>query len=89
MARAPGQPPQLLLLLCHLGLASAFNLDTENVVVWSGESGSLFGFSLAMHRQLEPQDRRLGSQLSEAITVHLEDAGTGLQDYKSVVNWLD
>ncbi|XP_048339879.1 integrin alpha-6 isoform X2 [Sphaerodactylus townsendi] len=59
MARAPGQPPQLLLLLCHLGLASAFNLDTENVVVWSGESGSLFGFSLAMHRQLEPQDRRL------------------------------
>uniref|UniRef100_A0A8D0GW59 Integrin subunit alpha 6 n=1 Tax=Sphenodon punctatus TaxID=8508 RepID=A0A8D0GW59_SPHPU len=40
-------------------LASAFNLDTDNVIKWSGDQGSLFGFSLAMHRQLEPQEKRL------------------------------
>ncbi|KAM8857390.1 integrin alpha-6 isoform 1-T1 [Synchiropus picturatus] len=36
----------------------AFNLDTLQVLRRSGEAGSLFGFSLAMHRQLNP-DRRL------------------------------
>ncbi|XP_039411380.1 integrin alpha-6 isoform X2 [Corvus cornix cornix] len=41
------------------GLAGAFNLDTDNVISWSGETGSLFGFSLAMHRQLQPQEKRL------------------------------
>ncbi|XP_048724502.1 integrin alpha-6 isoform X3 [Caretta caretta] len=40
-------------------LASAFNLDTDNVILRKGEPGSLFGFSLAMHWQLQPQDRRL------------------------------
>lgn len=67
MERAGGRrrPPHklLLLLLLYLpllpGLVLAFNLDTDNVVMWSGDSGSLFGFSLAMHRQLQPQDRRL------------------------------
>ncbi|KAM8806520.1 integrin alpha-6 isoform 3-T3 [Eudromia elegans] len=50
------------LLLCLpllLGLAGAFNLDAENAISRHGEAGSLFGFSLAMHRQLQPQDRRL------------------------------
>ncbi|KAM9188894.1 integrin alpha-6 isoform 2-T2 [Mergus octosetaceus] len=50
----------LLLYLPLLpGLAGAFNLDTERVIVRRGEPGSLFGFSLAMHRQLQPQERRL------------------------------
>ncbi|XP_040417293.1 integrin alpha-6 isoform X2 [Cygnus olor] len=50
----------LLLYLPLLpGLAGAFNLDTERVIMRRGESGSLFGFSLAMHRQLQPQERRL------------------------------
>ncbi|XP_068101627.1 integrin alpha-6 isoform X2 [Hyperolius riggenbachi] len=38
---------------------AAFNLDTVNVISKAGDPGSLFGFSLAMHRQLAPQDRRL------------------------------
>ncbi|KAI1884846.1 hypothetical protein AGOR_G00214040 [Albula goreensis] len=38
---------------------SAFNLDTENVFRKNGEAGSLFGFSLAMHRQLRPTDKRI------------------------------
>ncbi|KAK1166135.1 integrin alpha-6-like isoform X1 [Acipenser oxyrinchus oxyrinchus] len=38
---------------------SAFNLDTENVFRKNGEPGSLFGFSLAMHRQLNPTDQRI------------------------------
>ncbi|XP_033872607.1 integrin alpha-6-like isoform X1 [Acipenser ruthenus] len=38
---------------------SAFNLDTENVFRKNGEPGSFFGFSLAMHRQLNPTDKRI------------------------------
>ncbi|XP_033921012.1 integrin alpha-6 isoform X2 [Melopsittacus undulatus] len=50
----------LLLYLPLLpGLARAFNLDTDNVISRRGEPGSLFGFSLAMHRQLQPQEKRL------------------------------
>ncbi|XP_071977822.1 integrin alpha-6 isoform X2 [Engystomops pustulosus] len=37
----------------------AFNLDTDNVILKQGEPGSLFGFSLAMHWQLQPADKRL------------------------------
>ncbi|XP_054826559.1 integrin alpha-6 isoform X1 [Eublepharis macularius] len=79
MARSAGQ--MLLPLLCHLGLVSTFNLDTENVVAWSGESGSLFGFSLAMHRQLEPQDRRLllvGAPRQRAFPTQLANRTGGL-----------
>uniref|UniRef100_A0AAQ5YWM3 Integrin alpha-2 domain-containing protein n=1 Tax=Amphiprion ocellaris TaxID=80972 RepID=A0AAQ5YWM3_AMPOC len=51
----------LLLLLPRLrcGRLSAFNLDTDNVLKKSGDPGSLFGFSLAMHRQLNPVDKRM------------------------------
>ncbi|XP_030613631.1 integrin alpha-6 isoform X2 [Archocentrus centrarchus] len=35
-------------------LVLAFNLDTKQVLRKDGEPGSLFGFSLAMHRQLNP-----------------------------------
>uniref|UniRef100_A0AAQ5Y9J5 Integrin alpha-2 domain-containing protein n=1 Tax=Amphiprion ocellaris TaxID=80972 RepID=A0AAQ5Y9J5_AMPOC len=41
------------------GRLSAFNLDTDNVLKKSGDPGSLFGFSLAMHRQLNPVDKRM------------------------------
>ncbi|XP_034641074.1 integrin alpha-6 isoform X2 [Trachemys scripta elegans] len=54
---APGQT--LLYLSLFPCLASAFNLDTDNVILRKGERDSLFGFSLAMHWQLQPQDKRL------------------------------
>ncbi|XP_041118988.1 integrin alpha-6-like [Polyodon spathula] len=38
---------------------SAFNLDTASVFRKNGEPGSFFGFSLAMHRQLNPTDQRI------------------------------
>ncbi|XP_028605447.2 integrin alpha-6 isoform X2 [Podarcis muralis] len=59
VAHPPGPMPPLLYLSLLPGLVLAFNLDTGNVVMWSGDSGSLFGFSLAMHRQLQPEDKRL------------------------------
>ncbi|XP_015812671.1 integrin alpha-6 isoform X1 [Nothobranchius furzeri] len=49
----------LLTLLLGCGRLSAFNLDTENVQRKAGDPGSLFGFSLAMHWQLNPQNKRL------------------------------
>ncbi|KAI5621130.1 integrin alpha-6 isoform X1 [Silurus asotus] len=38
---------------------NAFNLDTINVLRKNGDRGSLFGFSLALHRQLQPVDKRI------------------------------
>ncbi|XP_031414622.1 integrin alpha-6-like isoform X2 [Clupea harengus] len=52
-------PVELLSLLLLWTCVSAFNLDTENVISKSGEPDSLFGFSLAMHRQLNPDKRHL------------------------------
>ncbi|KAK2822245.1 hypothetical protein Q5P01_022310 [Channa striata] len=49
----------LLVFLAGCGRLSAFNLDTDNVQRKSGDPGSLFGFSLAMHRQLEPVEKRM------------------------------
>ncbi|XP_045550270.1 integrin alpha-6 [Salmo salar] len=46
-----------LLFLLEWTQISSFNLDTENVLIMNGEPGSLFGFSLAMHRQLDPVDK--------------------------------
>uniref|UniRef100_A0A8C1HG48 Integrin, alpha 6b n=1 Tax=Cyprinus carpio carpio TaxID=630221 RepID=A0A8C1HG48_CYPCA len=40
-------------------LISAFNLDKDNVIKKTGDPNSLFGFSLAMHRQLRPADKRM------------------------------
>uniref|UniRef100_A0AAR2IPG4 Integrin alpha-2 domain-containing protein n=1 Tax=Pygocentrus nattereri TaxID=42514 RepID=A0AAR2IPG4_PYGNA len=47
--------------MCKLNLfcAGAFNLDTQNVLRKNGDSGSLFGFSIALHRQLQPADKRI------------------------------
>ncbi|XP_030636018.1 integrin alpha-6b [Chanos chanos] len=38
---------------------SGFNLDKDNVIRKTGDPGSLFGFSLAMHQQLQPSDQRM------------------------------
>ena len=32
------------------GLVTAFNIDVDSVVVYKGEEDSLFGFSVASHR---------------------------------------
>lgn len=48
-----------LLINLNLQHASAFNLDDTNVLRKNGEDGSLFGFSLAMHHQLNPTDQQL------------------------------
>uniref|UniRef100_A0A671QA11 Integrin alpha-6-like n=1 Tax=Sinocyclocheilus anshuiensis TaxID=1608454 RepID=A0A671QA11_9TELE len=45
------------MLLCTS--TSAFNLDAQNVLRKNGQPGSLFGFSLALHRQLQPYDKRI------------------------------
>ncbi|KAK0145033.1 Integrin alpha-6 [Merluccius polli] len=61
-----GGPP--LLLLLHLlllllagcaRLAGAFNLDHDSVLRKDGDPGSYFGFSMAMHRQVSPTDKRM------------------------------
>ncbi|XP_042350253.1 integrin alpha-6 isoform X2 [Plectropomus leopardus] len=49
----------LLFFLLEPTLVVAFNLDTSHVIRKDGEPGSLFGFSLAMHRQLNPDKRML------------------------------
>ncbi|XP_071388010.1 integrin alpha-6 isoform X1 [Centroberyx affinis] len=56
-----GCPAVYVALLYFLESTSifAFNLDTNNVLRKDGEPGSLFGFSLAMHRQLNPDKRML------------------------------
>ncbi|XP_041662979.1 integrin alpha-6 isoform X2 [Cheilinus undulatus] len=59
-----GAPAALAALLFYFfslkqGAVLAFNLDTSHVIRKDGEPGSLFGFSLAMHRQLNPDQRML------------------------------
>ncbi|KAM9844918.1 integrin alpha-6-like isoform 2-T2 [Aulostomus maculatus] len=49
----------LLGFLLGCGQLTAFNLDSTNVLRKNGEPSSLFGFSLAMHRQLDPVDKRM------------------------------
>ncbi|XP_062284470.1 integrin alpha-6-like isoform X2 [Scomber scombrus] len=49
----------LLVFLCGCGQLSAFNLDTDNVLRKNGDPDSLFGFSLAMHQQLNPVDKKM------------------------------
>ncbi|XP_078390844.1 integrin alpha-7-like isoform X2 [Cetorhinus maximus] len=47
-----------LLCVCCLLLAarsSAFNLETTNTIAKEGERGSLFGFSVALHKQTSPE----------------------------------
>ncbi|GAB1286425.1 Integrin alpha-6 [Apodemus speciosus] len=78
---------QLCLLYLSAGLlarlGTAFNLDTseENVIRKSGDPGSLFGFSLAMHWQLQPEDKRLllvGAPRAEALPLQRANRTGGL-----------
>ncbi|XP_044072687.1 integrin alpha-6 isoform X2 [Siniperca chuatsi] len=60
----PSMPTVFVALLFYFyflepTLVLAFNLDTSHVIRKDGEPGSLFGFSLAMHRQLNPDKRML------------------------------
>uniref|UniRef100_A0A2M3ZLV5 Putative vitronectin receptor alpha subunit n=1 Tax=Anopheles braziliensis TaxID=58242 RepID=A0A2M3ZLV5_9DIPT len=44
-------PPLLLLLVCCSSTATAFNLDTINFILQEGDPNSMFGFSVALHRE--------------------------------------
>ncbi|PNJ59929.1 ITGA6 isoform 4 [Pongo abelii] len=64
-------------------LGAAFNLDTreDNVIRKYGDPGSLFGFSLAMHWQLQPEDKRLllvGAPRAEALPLQRANRTGGL-----------
>ncbi|CAJ1079387.1 integrin alpha-6 isoform X2 [Xyrichtys novacula] len=58
----------------------AFNLDTNHVIRKDGEPGSLFGFSLAMHRQLNPDKRMLliGAPRARALGTQTANITGGL-----------
>lgn len=63
--------PGLSLLVVLASACSAFNLDTENVVrKTSGDPNSLFGFSMTMHRQLQPEDKTLWALNFLFVTWH-------------------
>ncbi|XP_056295655.1 integrin alpha-6-like isoform X1 [Pseudoliparis swirei] len=54
-------PVVYLLSFWHLETlnVTAFNLDTQNVLQRNGDPGSLFGFSVAFHQQLNPTKKNL------------------------------
>ncbi|XP_034557972.1 integrin alpha-6-like isoform X2 [Notolabrus celidotus] len=71
----------LFVFLSGCGRLSGFNLDTENVLKKTGEPGSLFGFSLAMHWQLEPVERKLllvGAPKAKALSRQKSSVTGGL-----------
>ncbi|XP_077010262.1 integrin alpha-6 isoform X3 [Tamandua tetradactyla] len=78
---------QLRLLYLSAGLllrlGAAFNLDTREdyVIRKFGDPGSLFGFSLAMHWQLQPEEKRLllvGAPRAEALPLQRANRTGGL-----------
>ncbi|XP_061697252.1 integrin alpha-6 isoform X2 [Syngnathoides biaculeatus] len=76
-----------LLYLFNAPLLPAFNLDTNFVIRKDGEPGSLFGFSLAMHRQLNPDKRMLliGAPRARALGKQNAKITGGL--YKCDINY--
>lgn len=58
----------------------AFNLDTSHVIRKHGEQGSLFGFSMTMHRQTNPDKRMLliGAPKARALGVQEAQVTGGL-----------
>lgn len=63
------------------GRLSAFNLDSTNVQRKNGDPGSYFGFSLAMHWQLAPQDKRMllvGAPRAKAMSRQKSNVTGGL-----------
>ncbi|XP_068427158.1 integrin alpha-6-like isoform X2 [Clinocottus analis] len=70
-----------VVFLLGCGRLSAFNLDTENVLQKTGDKGSLFGFSLAMHRQLSPEDKRMllvGAPKAKKLSQQISEVTGGL-----------
>ncbi|XP_049583420.1 integrin alpha-6 isoform X1 [Syngnathus scovelli] len=76
-----------LFYLLNAPLLQAFNLDTNYVIRKDGEPGSLFGFSLAMHRQLNPDKRMLliGAPRARALGKQNANITGGL--YKCDINY--
>uniref|UniRef100_A0A6Q2YBL6 Integrin alpha-2 domain-containing protein n=1 Tax=Esox lucius TaxID=8010 RepID=A0A6Q2YBL6_ESOLU len=74
-----------LLFLLEWTQISSFNLDTENVMIKKGDSGSLFGYSLAMHQQLHPDKRKLlvGAPKAKALNGQKSKITGGLYDCDS------
>ncbi|KAL2087505.1 hypothetical protein ACEWY4_016333 [Coilia grayii] len=72
--------PIMSLVLFWVRTSSPFNLDKENVIVKSGAKGSLFGFSLAMHRQLKPDKIHLlvGAPRAAGLGVQASSVTGGL-----------
>ncbi|KAL7387366.1 hypothetical protein ABVT39_022568 [Epinephelus coioides] len=73
----------MVVFLLGCGRLSAFNLDPENFVRKSGDPGSLFGFSLAMHRQLDPIDKRMllvGAPMAKRLSRQISERPGGLYD---------
>ncbi|XP_072300550.1 integrin alpha-6 isoform X2 [Eucyclogobius newberryi] len=66
----------LLLPTCVIG----FNLDTSHVIRKNGEPGSLFGLSMTMHRQIDPDNRVLliGAPKAKALGVQQAKITGGL-----------
>uniref|UniRef100_A0A8C1GTU9 Integrin, alpha 6b n=1 Tax=Cyprinus carpio TaxID=7962 RepID=A0A8C1GTU9_CYPCA len=76
-----------LLSLLGWTLISAFNLDKDNVIKKTGDPNSLFGFSLAMHRQLRPADKRMllvGAPKAKALSGQKSSITGGM--YKCDIN---
>ncbi|XP_073401989.1 integrin alpha-6 isoform X2 [Dendrobates tinctorius] len=85
MAAARRRMAAGLYLLCSglllPAVITAFNLDTDNAILKQGEQGSLFGFSLAMHWQLQPEDKRLllvGAPRTKAFPAQKANVSGGL-----------
>uniref|UniRef100_A0AAY5KG37 Integrin alpha-2 domain-containing protein n=1 Tax=Esox lucius TaxID=8010 RepID=A0AAY5KG37_ESOLU len=79
----------LLLFLLEMREISSFNLDTENVIIQKGDSGSLFGYSLAMHQQLNPVDKRkllVGAPKAKALNGQKSKITGGLYDCDSTLS---
>lgn len=55
-------------------LVIAFNLDTSHVIRKHGEQGSLFGFSMTMHRQINPDKRMLLIGAPKAKALGIQEA---------------
>ncbi|XP_039613566.1 integrin alpha-6 isoform X2 [Polypterus senegalus] len=69
------------LALCKWTSTTAFNLDADGAIRKIGEPGSLFGFSLAMHRQLKPSDTRyllVGAPRAKALSKQKANVTGGL-----------
>ncbi|KAM9795141.1 integrin alpha-6-like [Neosynchiropus ocellatus] len=48
-----------ILFNVHTSFVTTYNLDTQNVIKKTGEPGTLFGYSIAFHQQLQPAKKSL------------------------------